>query len=83
MIGAGSGFFIARIITLILVIIVVVDLLGLIPAIIIDIKKNKFYFTKWILISFIGVIVIIFMIRIIAQLISPPMDLYGNPPSNI
>jgi len=61
----GIGLLIARIITFIFVAIVALDLIGIIPAIIIDIKKKKFHWSKWIIISFILVLVLFFIANIV------------------
>ncbi|MDO8657347.1 MAG: hypothetical protein Q7K55_01305 [Candidatus Levybacteria bacterium] len=65
----GIGLLIARIVTFIFVAIVVLDLIGIIPAIIIDVKRKKFHWSKWVIISFICAFILFFIINLVAGIL--------------
>lgn len=68
-----------KIILLMLITIGAFDLLVLIPAIIIDIKKKKFHWSKWVIISFVIALILFFIVTFIAARPAPPIDLELAP----
>ncbi|MCL5970816.1 MAG: hypothetical protein M1450_04945 [Patescibacteria group bacterium] len=56
----------------ILIVIGAFDLLALIPSIIVDIKRKKFHWSKWVIITFISVLILFFIMNFIVPLIFMP-----------